>query len=105
MLSAMNAADLDTALTTAATDAHEHGWVTESSHTTSDGRIVYVRCVACGARRVDAAHPGLPPTAIARVVWPADASDNGPHPSGGSSSLSTSLTSAASSNAVSEAGR
>lgn len=68
MLSAMNAADLDTALTTAATAVHEHGWVTESSHPTSDGRIVYVRCVACDARRIDAVRPGLPPVAAAHVV-------------------------------------
>lgn len=68
MLSAMNAADLDTAHAPAATDAHEHGWVTESSHTTSEGRIVYVRCVTCDARRVDAVRPGLPPVAAAHVV-------------------------------------
>ncbi|MGF6821863.1 hypothetical protein M2317_000749 [Microbacterium sp. ZKA21] len=32
---------------------HEHGWITESRHATSEGWIVYVRCVDCGARRVD----------------------------------------------------
>ncbi|MEX0152765.1 hypothetical protein [Microbacterium sp. LMI1-1-1.1] len=32
---------------------HEHAWVTSSSHATSEGRIRYVRCVDCGAHRVD----------------------------------------------------
>ncbi|MFK4791612.1 hypothetical protein [Microbacterium sp. ZW T5_56] len=32
---------------------HEHGWVTESRHRTSEGIVVYVRCVDCDARRVD----------------------------------------------------
>ena len=32
---------------------HEHGWVTESSHRTSAGVVVYVHCAACGTRRVD----------------------------------------------------
>ena len=35
---------------------HEHGWVVESSHSTSMGRVLYVRCEACGARRVDLQH-------------------------------------------------
>ena len=33
--------------------AHEHGWLTESAHRTSEGVIRYVRCTDCGARRVD----------------------------------------------------
>ncbi|REJ05930.1 hypothetical protein DY023_08310 [Microbacterium bovistercoris] len=32
---------------------HEHGWITESRHPTSEGVIVYVRCAECGIRRVD----------------------------------------------------
>ncbi|WP_298865632.1 hypothetical protein [uncultured Microbacterium sp.] len=32
---------------------HEHAWITESAHRTSDGVIVYVRCADCGTRRVD----------------------------------------------------
>lgn len=32
---------------------HEHGWLTESVHRTSEGVIRYVRCTDCGARRVD----------------------------------------------------
>lgn len=41
---------------------HEHGWVTESSHHTSAGVVVYVHCAACGTRRVDLHDgTGLPP--------------------------------------------
>ena len=36
---------------------HEHGWVTESSHQTSDGLVSYVRCAVCGVRRVDLQEP------------------------------------------------
>ncbi|TKV60498.1 hypothetical protein FDO65_01965 [Nakamurella flava] len=32
---------------------HEHGWMIESRHSTSQGWVVYVRCAGCGARRVD----------------------------------------------------
>lgn len=32
---------------------HEHGWCVESSHPTSIGRVLYVRCIVCGTRRVD----------------------------------------------------
>jgi hypothetical protein len=46
---------------------HEHGWLTESSHQTSEGRVVYVRCARCGIRRVDLqAHPLLPPWPLTR---------------------------------------
>jgi hypothetical protein len=42
---------------------HEHAWITESAHRTSEGTIVYVRCADCGARRVDLhAIDGMPPT-------------------------------------------
>ncbi|MBL3686238.1 hypothetical protein D3248_04630 [Leucobacter zeae] len=42
--------------------AHEHGWIAESRHRTSEGVCVYVRCADCGARRMDLqAHAGLPP--------------------------------------------
>jgi hypothetical protein len=52
------------------TDAgHEHGWLTESGHQTSEGRIVYVRCAHCGARRVDLEQqPLLPPRALSAEV-------------------------------------
>lgn len=48
---------------------HEHGWITESRHSTSEGTVVYVRCAACGARRVDLlAHPTAPPAVLSRVT-------------------------------------
>lgn len=40
---------------------HEHGWVTLSSHATSDGIVRYVRCAVCGALRVDHDPQVLPP--------------------------------------------
>jgi hypothetical protein len=47
---------------------HEHGWVTESSHPTSEGTVVYVRCVHCGVRRVDLQHhPLLPPRSLTQA--------------------------------------
>ena len=46
---------------------HEHGWLTESSHQTSEGRVIYVRCAQCGVRRVDLQpHPALPPWSLSR---------------------------------------
>ena len=48
----MTASDL-LALAVSASAPHEHGWITESVHSTSQGRVRYVRCSACGARRVD----------------------------------------------------
>lgn len=33
--------------------AHEHAWITESRHRTSEGTVLYVRCTDCPARRVD----------------------------------------------------
>jgi hypothetical protein len=48
---------------------HEHAWITESAHATSSGRIVYVRCVECGARRVDlCGSDHLPPSPQSRVA-------------------------------------
>lgn len=48
---------------------HEHGWVTESSHHTSAGVVVYVRCAACGTRRVDLHNStGLPPVSQSAEV-------------------------------------
>jgi hypothetical protein len=50
-------------------DPHEHGWTTESAHRTSEGAVVYIRCVDCGVRRVDVrtGHQD-PPTALSRVL-------------------------------------
>ncbi|MGU3291203.1 hypothetical protein [Williamsia sp. M5A3_1d] len=48
---------------------HEHAWVTESAHRTSDGTVHYVRCADCGTRRVDmAARSEEPPTAVSTTV-------------------------------------
>ncbi|MBW9208643.1 hypothetical protein KV100_03175 [Mumia sp. zg.B21] len=48
---------------------HEHAWLTESHHATSDGMVRYVRCPECGARRVDLQrHPDAPPAGTSRVV-------------------------------------
>ncbi|MGH3353840.1 MAG: hypothetical protein ACRDPS_24480 [Nocardioides sp.] len=46
---------------------HEHGWLTESSHRTSEGQVLYVRCASCGVRRVDLQiHAFLPPHPLSR---------------------------------------
>lgn len=48
--------------------SHEHAWVTESSHRTSEGLVRYVRCARCGARRVDLqAHPQVPTTPLSTL--------------------------------------
>ncbi len=55
------------------TPAHEHAWSVESSHATSIGQVLYVRCVGCGARRVDlGGAPFVPPTALSTEVSPND---------------------------------
>ncbi len=47
--------------------AHEHGWLVESAHRTSEGIVQYVRCAECGVRRVDvAAVPVVVPAAASR---------------------------------------
>lgn len=54
--------------------AHEHGWATESAHCTSEGRLLYVRCLGCGARRVDLqSSPCVPPGAVSVPTAPASA--------------------------------
>lgn len=51
--------------------ACEHGWLTESRHRISTGTIVYVRCVRCGARRVDHLGEGARvPDALSRTLIP-----------------------------------
>lgn len=44
--------------------AHEHAWMVESAHNTSEGRVLYVRCAAgCNARRIDLQGPlEVPPS-------------------------------------------
>lgn len=70
MLKGMNT-DLDrrTVPETAAA-ACEHGWVTASTHATSEGLVVYVRCVRCRSHRVELASAGtpMPPRALSRPV-------------------------------------
>lgn len=46
---------------------HEHGWTVESSHPTSMGQVLYVRCEACGTRRLDLQHhTQAPPAALSK---------------------------------------
>lgn len=44
--------------------AHEHAWATDSVHATSEGRVRYVHCTGCVARRVDL-DPAAPAPAFA----------------------------------------
>lgn len=47
--------------------AHEHSWLVDSRHPTSEGIVLYVRCGGCGTHRVDLqAHPQVPPAALSR---------------------------------------
>jgi hypothetical protein len=49
--------------------AHEHAWLVESRHPTSEGTVLYVRCADCGTRRVDVqGHPHLPPAAMSHEL-------------------------------------
>lgn len=51
------------------TGTHEHGWNIESRHLTSVGYILYVRCNACGTRRVDLQEDvGLPPSPLSNAI-------------------------------------
>lgn len=47
---------------------HAHAWRTESRHLTSEGWVLYVRCV-CGVRRVDRqGYAEAPPTALTTAI-------------------------------------
>ncbi|GAA3668324.1 hypothetical protein [Microbacterium marinilacus] len=46
---------------------HEHAWLTESRHATSEGVVVYVRCAGCDVRRVDLHALGAPAPAAMSV--------------------------------------
>ncbi|MCK2037591.1 hypothetical protein KZC51_15780 [Microbacterium sp. SSW1-49] len=51
------------------TTPHEHAWIVESRHRTSEGTLLYVRCADCGSRRLDVqAHPQQPPAALSREI-------------------------------------
>lgn len=48
-------------------ETHDHAWLVESRHPTSEGVVLYVRCGDCGTRRVDLqSHPHTPPAALSR---------------------------------------
>ena len=48
---------------------HDHAWITESTHATSEGRVRYVRCTGCLARRVDIdAGFAVPPSPLSRTL-------------------------------------
>lgn len=48
---------------------HEHAWSVESRHQTSEGTVLYVRCVDCRDRRIDLQlHPSAPPRALSREI-------------------------------------
>lgn len=48
---------------------HEHAWLVESRHRTSEGTVLYVRCPDCGVRRLDVqGQPDRPPTAVSREI-------------------------------------
>ncbi|MFD5213097.1 hypothetical protein [Microbacterium sp. NPDC058345] len=47
--------------------AHEHAWIVDSAHRTSEGEILYVHCTGCPARRVDLrSAPWSPPQEVSR---------------------------------------
>lgn len=49
--------------------SHEHAWVTRSRHPTSDGDVLYVRCIRCGTQRIDLqSRPHLPATAATELI-------------------------------------
>jgi hypothetical protein len=52
----------------AARPEHEHAWVTESRHRTSEGVVIYVRCAGCATRRIDLESAVMPPTALSHAV-------------------------------------
>lgn len=48
---------------------HEHAWTTDSRHRTSAGYVLYVRCTACGAHRVDLQRrTDAPPAPLSRAA-------------------------------------
>ncbi|MEV4668173.1 hypothetical protein [Microbacterium sp. LWO12-1.2] len=48
---------------------HEHAWLVDSRHRTSEGTLLYVRCADCGSHRLDVqVHPQQPPAALTREI-------------------------------------
>lgn len=67
------ATDLNNAIRPSTT-AHEHAWTVESRHRIAAGYLLYVRCPACGARRVDGqTHIYEPPVELSRSLGAEDA--------------------------------
>lgn len=63
------------------TPPEEHAWCVESSHQTSEGRVLYVRCANCPARRVDLVRPsGIAPVAYSREVSGEESQQSSHHP-------------------------
>jgi len=49
--------------------SHEHAWVTESRHPTSEGEVLYVRCAGCRAQRIDLQRRrDAPPIALSKPI-------------------------------------
>jgi len=60
---------------------HEHSWLTESRHATSEGTVRYVQCPECAARRVDLQrYPDAPPVATSQVTADAHRDRRRQHP-------------------------
>ncbi|MGG7449327.1 hypothetical protein ACQ3HE_00290 [Plantibacter auratus] len=54
-----------------ALDACPHTWATESAHATSEGSLRYLRCAACGSRRVELRpHDDAPAVPVTRQDIP-----------------------------------
>lgn len=49
---------------------HEHAWIVESAHKTSEGTVLYTRCaLACGGRRIEMRDLAeIPPHVLSTVV-------------------------------------
>ncbi|PRA80781.1 hypothetical protein [Microbacterium sp. MYb66] len=62
-MTSLNTLPIPRILPTAQT--HEHAWLVESRHPTSEGVVLYVRCADCGIRRIDVqSHPHTPPISM-----------------------------------------
>ncbi|MEV0889975.1 hypothetical protein [Promicromonospora sp. MEB111] len=66
---ATTSAGTGSAAGTARDVGHEHAWTTDSRHRTSAGYVLYVRCTACGAHRVDLQRrTDAPPAPLSRAA-------------------------------------
>ncbi|MGP9487563.1 hypothetical protein CIK76_11780 [Glutamicibacter sp. BW80] len=63
--------NIKTQQNTSLVGTHEHSWISESKHPTSIGYVIYVRCNACGVRRVDIQNQtNLVPTPVSAELHP-----------------------------------